>query len=314
MSIQTMKKLTSRTTLSALAIGAVIGLSAPAALAQGFGGHPTIEPGMNKAGSSSSAAKKGTKKKKSLGPQTIVVDQGGSSGYTSIQKAINDVRWGGIVLVMPGDYKENISLTKPVSLQGDRGPGMRVRILPQEANKPCLTYKPTNETYHALVSNITFDTRDMTVESEMLTADEVFDKTQNLAKTDRASSGVACVSVANGVFTMKDCTIDGNRTHTGPLVEIMGGSVTLQKNSITDGRGIGVLVSQKHSLWDRAYLVDNNITYNLDSGIELISDATMLATGNLVHHNMTGIKYDGQIFGRHPASLKSMISMLFQAI
>ena len=302
MTICSTKKIASRATLTALLAAGVVGMMSTSALAQGFGGHPTMEPSVGHA--SGSKGKGSAASKKKLGPEYIVVDQSGRQGYTSIQKAIDDVRYGGVVMVLPGDYKENIVLSKPVSLQGDRGPGMRVRILPQDSTKPCLSYEPTNETSHALVSNITFDTRDMSTgrvftpaQSELapgsLGNDDSFNKTANMAKAD-AGSNVACISITGGVFTMKDSTVDGNRHHTGPLVQISSGSVTLQKNTITDGQGIGVLVSQKHSLWDRAFLVDNNITNNLDSGIELMSDSTMLATGNLVHRNYTGIKYNGQ--------------------
>ncbi len=312
--------------ISGICLGALV---LPGTAMAQFGGYPTKTPQEAKDQGSSSTSTTKDEDKASY----LVVDQRfkGKNGYTSIQAAIDDVAAGGVVLVMPGVYHENVVLDKPVSLQGDRGPGLRVRIAPKDGTSPCLTYQPENDSDHALISNIEFTTVEMVVassrtESEAARAGKVANR--------EYFTNEPCISVKGGVFTMKESTVSGlvdrynadfrgsslteyanneiadsylnqgymNRSmqqpdtqvfYNGVMVDIQGGTAFLEKNTIRGGME-GIRVAQQHPLWDRTTLVDNKITENNSLGIHLTSASGVQATGNLIELNGIGIKYNGE--------------------
>ncbi|MGV6800782.1 MAG: right-handed parallel beta-helix repeat-containing protein [bacterium] len=268
-------------------------LVSPAAHAQNFGGFPTItkQEEAKKAAQQKAQQNKNNPKEEAeiVRPDYLVVDSRARSdkSYTSIQAAINDVAWGGVIVVMPGDYHENLDLRKPVSIQGDRGPGSRVRIYPQDGSRPCLNYQPHADSDHALLSNVEFRTSQMTYETAGYgSAAEA--KFSNISDQD-----TPCIAIKSGVFTMKETTVDGNNTHNGALVAITGGTAFLEKNKITGGTD-GILVNQSHPLWDRTLLVDNIVTHNKFNGLHLTGVSNMLATGNMINENGQGINYNGE--------------------
>ncbi|NHK28921.1 right-handed parallel beta-helix repeat-containing protein [Parvularcula flava] len=251
-----------------------------------FGGFPTVTK-QDQIRIDAQKEKTASKKSEAKLPSYLVVDSRahGDDSYTSIQEAINDVAPGGVVVVLPGVYRENITLTKSVSLQGDRGPGGQVRVMPTDSSKPCLTYSPEGSNDHALVSNMQFDF-----------SDAVFATPGSAAnKAVRAGFGSAspCVAIKSGVFTMKETTVDGGNIHFGTMVEITGGTAFLERNEIRGGEQ-GVLINQKHPLWDRTLLVDNVITGNTGIGLHMQGASTMLVTGNMINANGKGITYNGE--------------------
>ena len=255
---------------------ALIGLAAPAA-AQTFGSMPTVTPQADY------AKKKGAKKKEEeKKPSYVVVDKGGRQGFTSIQEAVDAVAWGGVVVVMPGLYEENIELSRAVSIQGDRGPGAGVRIVPKDGGKPCLAYEPVNFNDHAMISNVQF----------YPASGAPGGQGDYAAGLVNSSSSTPCVKVDGGVFTMKESTVDGAGRHAGTLVDIAGGTALLEKNTITGGLR-GVYVSQEHPLWDRTLLIDNVVSGNQREGVHLAGVSSMLATGNLINANGAGLIYNG---------------------
>lgn len=285
-----MMKRTSKLLGAGLAPIAAMMIFSPAS-AQTFGGFPTVTK-------QEEAKKAAAKKKKDqeeeivevVRPDYVVVDSRarGNQTYTSIQAAVNDVAWGGVVVVMPGDYYENLDLRKPVTIQGDRGPGSRVRILPGDSSRPCLNYEPYAQTDHAIVSNVEFRTANMTYETPGSFYDEPQAKLANFSGED-----TPCISVKSGVFTMRETTVDGGNTHNGAMVSISGGSAFLEKNTIRGGTD-GILVNQSHPLWDRTNLVDNVVTDNRFNGLHLTGVSTMVATGNTIQNNGLGINYNGE--------------------
>jgi parallel beta-helix repeat protein len=277
-------KLTRKKAIAALMSMAAAGALGSSGFAQDstFGGMPTVTPQTAKKIEDArrrDAATTSTKKRKL--PAYVVVDQGGPNinmdraadpsraRYTSINEAIENVAWGGVVVVMPGIYEENIELKRSVSLQGDRGAGSGVRIRQvAETNtageqKPCLKFTPQSFNEHAQVSNIDFE--------------------------PMANAGVPCVDVKDGIFTMIQSSVKGGG---GELVSIEGGTAFLEKNTISGG-STGISITQTHPLWDRATLVDNIVTENYHQGINLSGEASMLVTGNLVNTNGVGISYNG---------------------
>ena len=264
---------------SGLALGAA--LIGPAA-AQTFGGMPTVTPQAEYAKKKNQAKK--AEEKEDERPSYVVVDKGGRQGYTSIQEAVDAVAWGGVVVVMPGLYEENIELSKAVSIQGDRGPGAGVRVVPASGSKPCLSYSPINFNDHAMISNLQFYPAATAPATERARAIN--------AGAYNAASTESCIKVDGGVFTMMESTVDGAGRHGGTLVEILGGTALLEKNTITGGQR-GVVVDQDHALWDRAFLVDNVVSGNDRAGIHLAGVSSMLATGNLINANQEGLVYNG---------------------
>ncbi|MGV6819518.1 MAG: right-handed parallel beta-helix repeat-containing protein [Parvularcula sp.] len=259
--------------------------------AQNFGGMPTITP----QDASKNAGKKTNTGKNHNGakaPAYVVVDKGGPSGghdrnvYRSINEAIDAVAWGGVVVVMPGTYNENVVLKRSVSLQGDRGAGQNVIVRPTDGAKPCLSFQPKHFNDHAMVSNITFRPGSTLSENS-------HDAGFETGLMNVASSGATpCVDVEGGIFTMVESTVDGENLHRGDLINVAGGTVLLEKNKFTGGLR-GIAVHQDHALWDRTLLVDNIVSNNESRGIDLDGVASMLATGNLVNNNGIGISYNG---------------------
>jgi nitrous oxidase accessory protein NosD len=259
-----------------LAAAAAILLPGQAA-AQTFGGMPTVTP------QSEYAKKKGDGKAEEDKPNYVVVDKGGRQGFTSIQQAVDSVAWGGVVLVMPGVYEENIKLSRAISIQGERGPGAGVRIIPPKLDEPCLSYKPVNFNDHAMIANVSFLPA---ARGPRRAIDGVMGSAVNTA------SATPCIQIDGGVFTLTESTVDGGRQHAGTMVSVLGGTALLEKNKILGGRR-GISVNQQHALWDRALLIDNVIAENEREGIHLAGVSSMLATGNLINNNGMGLVYAG---------------------
>ena len=259
-----------------LLAAAALGLMAPAgAAAQSFGGMPTVTPQRR-----APAADKKEEEKK---PAYVVVDRGGREGFASIQAAVDAVAPGGVVVVMPGLFTENIELTRAVAIQGDRGPGAGVRIVPADASRPCLSYEPENPADHAMISNVQFYPTG---------ADMARPVAQAIGTAVNTAGAAPCIEARGGVFTLMESTVDGAGRHAGTLVEIVGGTALLEKNTITGGRR-GVFVDQDHPLWDRALLIDNVVSENQREGVHLTGVSSMLATGNLINANGAGLIYNG---------------------
>ena len=278
------------TALVAIGAASAIALSG-AAQAQSFGGLPTVTPqGQAKLKERQATAVKSDKKKEKR-PAYVVVDKGGPSGgsgrqsFASIQAAVDAVADGGVVVVMPGIYNENITLNRGVSLQGDRGPGAGVEVIPANANAPCLQFQPLNFNDHVLVSNITFRPGSRLSTKSIVDTGDVF--------LNGSGDSAPCVDVMGGVFTMVESTIDGEGSHRGDLISIKGGTALLEKNKVTGGRR-GISVAQTHALWDRTLLIDNIVSDNLVEGVHLDGVSSMLATGNLINSNGRGLVYNGR--------------------
>ena len=261
-------------TIALAALAAAI-LAPGGAAAQTFGGMPTITPQKRPP----ATVRKEDEKK----PSYVVVDRGGREGFETIQSAVDAVAPGGVVVVMPGLYTENLKLDKAVAIQGDRGPGAGVRIVPANAGLPCLSYQPDNPQDHAMISNVRF----------YPTGGAPTVAARGAAVGALNAAGAApCIEARGGVFTLMESTVDGGGRHTGTLVNIVGGTALLEKNTITGGHR-GVFVNQDHPLWDRALLIDNVVQGNAREGVHLTGVSSMLATGNLINENGAGLIYNG---------------------
>ncbi len=288
------------------------------AQAQSFGGLPTITPQAQAARERAAAAAKAQAAVKRELPGYVVVDKNGvretrgNHVYTKIQDAVDNVAWGGVVVVLPGVYEENVTLSRSVSLQGDRGNGQGVVIQPpRESTEPCLKFEPIQLNDHALISNITFapgnrlqppqpkkDEDKALAEATMTEGDYskyAYGFTNSTdAAIANASSVTPCIDVKRGVFTMIESVVDGGGMHRGDLIRISGGTALLEKNKVTGGRR-GIAVDQNHELWHRTMLVDNIISDNLVEGVHLAGVSNVLATGNLINANRgRGLVYNGR--------------------
>lgn len=273
-----------KSTVLALAGAVTMAMATGTAAAQGsFGGMPTVTKQDKLRAERLRRVERiedEEKKKKKVRPTYVTVDSGGpradgKTSFDSIQDAVNAVAWGGVVVVMPGIYRENVVLSRSVSLQGDRGNGAGVRIVPAYADRPCLSFVPDRFNDHATVSNIEF----------RAAGDE--------STVQGSGTSSACVDVQGGIFTMVGSTVDGGVAHSRDLVNVQGGTVILEKNVMKGGLR-GIHVNLKHEIWDRALLIDNNVSGNTQEGIHLAGEAPMLATGNFINTNgKNGIVYNG---------------------
>ncbi len=289
--INLVKNISARGTVLCLSAFAFSAMISGVANAQTFGGMPTITPQQPSNGSSQNGTDQDADDKK---PDYVIVDQrrGKTGSYRTIQGAIDAVSWGGVIVVMPGDYHENLDIRKSVTIQGDRGPGASVRIIAETANKPCLNYEPFSEDSHTLVSNVEFRTAPTAMgrgSGNYGADDDTFGRIAN----NSSGASVSCIAIKSGVFTMKESTVDGGLVHNGPLVEITGGTASLERNTIKGGLD-GVLIAQRQPLWDRASLLDNNITNNLYTGIHMTGVASVTAAGNFIAENGQGVVYNGE--------------------
>lgn len=250
-----------RTVTIAVAGGMTL-LAASYAAAQSIGGFPIREPGAHAPGSGSpgSGVKPGAK-----GPMQIIVDVNGPGPYKSISAAVKDVAEGGMIYVMHGVYNETVTVTKSIFIQGDRGPGAGVEII-APANAPCMTFAPVQGTSHAVIANVSLQ-----------------------SKVNSRSTG--CLDIGSGMFTLKESDVLGSTV--SPAVRISGGTVVLEKNRISGGSE-GVLVNQQHTL-SQAFIIDNKIGGNkvgVDISAESRADVTV--SGNEIFDNIdTGVKSSG---------------------
>lgn len=245
---------------SLAAAGGLAMLAASAAEAQSLGGFPIREPGARS--TSSGGAKAPTKKE---GPLQIIVDVNGPGPYKTISKALDDVAEGGVIYVMHGVYNESVTIDKSVFIQGDRGPGSGVEIN-APMNAPCLKFEPKEGTAHAVIANVS-----------------LFSKIN--------SRSAACVDVGAGVFTLKESDVLGSTV--APAVRIAGGTVMLEKNSISSGSE-GVYVEQAHTL-SQSFIIDNKIAGN-KVGVDIASGsrADVVVAGNEIFDNVdSGLKASG---------------------
>lgn len=247
-------------------LGAVAGgitlLAAGYAQAQSLGGFPIREPGSGSSGGSSAggAVKPGPK-----GQLQIIVDANGPGPYKTISAAVKDVAEGGMIYVMHGVYNESITVSKSIFIQGDRGPGSGVEIV-APMNASCLKFAPEQGTSHAVVANVTFQ-----------------------SKINSRSAG--CVDIGSGVFTLKESDVLGSTV--SPAVRISGGTVVLEKNRISGGSE-GVIIEQSHTL-SQSFIVDNRIGGN-KVGIDIAagSRADVVISGNEIFDNLdSGVKSSG---------------------
>ena len=243
---------------AALAAGTL--MIADIANAQSLGGFPIREPGAAK---SSSGSGNGAKSKQGLA--YAKVDSAGYGTHKTINAALSEIAEGGVIEVAHGSYSESLMLTKSVFIRGDRGPGRGVEIKAPK-NEPCLNFQPKDPTAHALVSNVQF-------------ASQI------------NSTAEACVSIDQGVFTLKESDILGSGTR--PAVKISGGTVILDKNRISAGSE-GVVVTQNHSMM-QTVITDNKILQN-KIGVDIASGSAsdVLISGNEIFDNLdSGIKSSG---------------------
>jgi parallel beta-helix repeat protein len=247
--------------LTIAAAGGLTLLAAGYAAAQSLGGFPIREPGQNRPGSGAP----GTGAKPGKGQMQIIVDANGPGPYKTISAAVKDVAEGGMIYVMHGVYNETVTLTKSVLIQGDRGPGSGVEII-APASMPCMTFTPNVGTAHAMVANVTMQ-----------------------SKVNSHSGG--CLEIGSGMFTLKESDVLGSTV--SPAVRVSGGTVVLEKNRISGGSE-GVLVNQNHTL-SQTFIVDNKIGGN-KVGVEIGSDsrADVTVSGNEIFDNVTtGVKSSG---------------------
>ncbi|ADM10051.1 surface layer protein B [Parvularcula bermudensis HTCC2503] len=296
-----------RTALGSLMAACLMTAAIAPAAAQSFGGMPTITPQDRAKAKARAAAKQEELEKDKRLPRYVVVDQGGYAAdqdvqsYSSIQDAIDNVAWGGVVVVRPGIYFEDLELTRSVRIEGQGSGPSRPRILPVKRTKAatgenglvdgsCVRFDPELPSEHVQIENVSFEPAWMQTDRSLI----ALYQDRFGGSVVMASEGLTepCVDVRRGIFSMVGAAVDGAGHHNGELVKLAGGMALLEKNRVSGGR-MGIAVSQTQPAWDRAVLIDNIVSNNYHQGVSLDGSASMLATGNLINTNGVGLSYSG---------------------
>lgn len=253
-----MRIIQNRTVASAIAAAFAAAMFAGGANAQTFEGYPIQEP--SKASKSSSA---GANKKK--GVPEIVVNANGQGKYTSINAALKDIAEDGIIHVRRGTYNETVYLAKSVKIIGERdGDRSLVEIAPPPNASNCLVFAPEERSSNALVENVRF-------------------------MVDPNAVSTACVDVREGMFTIKNSDVLGNRHGVG--VKVSGGTAVIEGNRITQ-LAKGVELAQPYTE-SSSFLLSNTIASNV-VGVDVAGYADVTMSGNTLHANESmGVFADG---------------------
>ena len=223
---------------------------------------------------------------------TWYVDQSGNGDFTSIQKAINTVPYGDIVIVRDGTYFENLEFNyAAVILRSENGPAST--IIDGSQAGPVIWF--TDWTDDAVVDGFTitngrstngggiecrFGDTSPTIINNVISQNTALwhgggiyfeDESHSLISGNTISGNVALAGDGGGVyggFTAVDITLTNNTifdnvsqgsgggiffTHSSPTIS----GNTIFENSATQGKGGGLCISSPGA-WHRNIIVEDN--------------------------------------------------------
>jgi len=230
---------------------------------------------------------------------TLIVDKAGSE-FTTIQKAVDAAKTGDTVLIMPGVYEENVSVSKSIVIAGASRDS--VILLAPEGN--------TAGIYVRSVDGITI--RDLTIKTSATAVQ--FSRSSGeivgvIIKGGRF--GVSYSGAAGNVLKIDDCLFSAFESETSEdkLAErltglyVYGSGHLIVENSLFFRNGTGLYISNdtgftiSDSVFEkntvglsitgtaRGTVEKSKITGNIDNGVLLRSTSTIEFRDNLFYRN-----------------------------
>ncbi|MEK6725016.1 MAG: NosD domain-containing protein [Deltaproteobacteria bacterium] len=204
---------------------------------------------------------------------TIIVPE----NYKTIQEAVINASKEDTIIVSEGIYKENVSITRPVSIRSRRGPDFTT-ILAAVPSEP--VFKISN------VNNVTIS--GFTTTGSLLSGIYLYNS-NNGTITDNKS-----VKNGNGIifYGSSNNTIAGNSADLNESYGIYLDSSnrnSLEKNSASSNKDNGIFLSS--SSYNN--LTDNNVNHNTWNGILLWDSSNNTLKDNRAWRNRFGIVISG---------------------
>jgi len=230
---------------------------------------------------------------------TLIVDKAGGE-FTSIQKAVDAAKTGDTVLIMPGVYEENVSVSKSIILAGASRDS--VILLTPEGN--------TAGIYVRSVNGITI--RDLTIKTSATAVQFSRSSGEITGVTIKGGRfGVSYSGAAGNVLKIDDCLFSAFESETteDKLNErltglyVYGSGHLIVENSLFFRNGTGLYISNdtgfsiSDSVFEkntvalsitgtaRGTVEKNKITGNIDNGVLLRSTSTIEFSDNLFYSN-----------------------------
>lgn len=217
----------------------------------------------------------------------------------SIQAAVNDVTWGGTVLVAPGTYSERVTIGgKPVSIVSDSGAATTIISYPGFESAPELPQVPDT-------SGSAERGGQLRAIAEAASAGPMISIASNMGVVisgftvdgGNSTQGINCL---NSEITVSNCILQNCvGPYDGGAMWIQGSHATITGNTIRNnytpisGAGVFVRLGTGH----KSVLIDGNEFYGNVGGngpaISLIEGDSAIITHNVVHGN-TAIPSSGR--------------------
>ncbi len=234
------------------------------------------------------------------GPASNTLYVGSEKEFTTIQKAVDAAKTGDTVLIMPGVYEENVSVSKSIIIAGASRDS--VILLTPEGN--------TAGIYVRSVDGITI--RDLTIKTPATAVQFSRSSGEITGVTIKGGRfGVSYSGAAGNVLKIDDCLFSAFESETteGKLAErltglyVYGSGHLIVENSIFFLNGTGLYISNdtgfsiSDSVFEkntvalsitgtaRGTVEKNRITGNIDNGVLLRSTSTIEFSDNLFYSN-----------------------------
>ena len=230
---------------------------------------------------------------------TLIVDKAGSE-FTTIQEAVDAAKTGDTVLIMPGVYEENVSVSKSIIIAGASKDS--VILLAPEGN--------TAGIYVRSVDGITI--RDITIKTPATAVQFSRSSGEIIGVIIKGGRfGISYSGAAGNVLKIDDCLFSAFESETTEekLAErltglyVYGSGHLIVENSIFFLNGTGLYISNdtsfsiSNSVFEkntvalsitgtaRGTVEKNRITGNIDNGVLLRSTSTIEFSSNIFYRN-----------------------------
>jgi hypothetical protein len=225
----------------------------------------------------------------------IVGDCQSGDKFSTIQSALNAASTGSTVKVCPGQYAEEITITKPVTLMGiPANNGALVQIMLPASYAQDATLNEGSGVLIAAMAQVHVKN----VSGGPVNLESLEVNGSGIGKTAAYLAGIFYENSAGTIDKVVAASQNDNPTGTlmGFGIWIQGGSsrpsVTVQNSSIRDFAIAGINAVGPGSATDLNVTIDNNnISAPLDTGAGIVLEGNMTSTvsGNVITGSYTGI-------------------------
>ena len=186
--------------------------------------------------------------------ETIHVDDSGGADYETIQEAIDNSTAGDTIVVMEGEYYENVDVSKSLNIIGE-GPG--ISIIDGGFEGPVITVKEDNTN----LSGLTIRNCGGYYKEAGIILGSSFNHIENINFTNNQVAAIQALRANNFIV---NCTIW--KSYVG--INSFANSISISSTTITDSFYTGIRISEgNNSVIQNCSIMDSN------SGIQLGPDA-----------------------------------------